>query len=159
MNNWKIEFKWGVIYTLMSLCWMVGEKLAGLHDQYIQLHPIYTNLILIPAIILFILAFREKKKQLGVEYTFNMAFRSGLRMTLIMAVLAPVVTIISTQLISPEYFANAIAYAAEQEFMNAEQAAEYFSLSNYLVQSLIGVATLGIFLSVIIGYFTRVKPN
>ena len=159
MNNWKIEFKWGIIYTLMSLLWMVGEKLTGLHDQYIHLHPIYTNLILIPAIVLFVLAFREKKKSLGVDYTFNKAFQSGIRMTLIIAALAPVATVISTQLISPDYFQNAIAYAAEQDFMTAEQASEYFSLSNYSVQSLIGAATLGIFLSAIIGFFTRVKPS
>jgi hypothetical protein len=48
--KYKVEIKWGVIFFLMTLVWMFLEKIAGLHDQYIDKHPVYTNLIAIPAI-------------------------------------------------------------------------------------------------------------
>jgi len=47
MKNYKIEFKWAVIFTLMMLLWMYIEKLAGLHDENINLHPIYSNFVAI----------------------------------------------------------------------------------------------------------------
>ena len=31
MKNIKIEFKWAIIFTIMTLLWMVLEKLCGLH--------------------------------------------------------------------------------------------------------------------------------
>ena len=62
MSKYKIELKWGIIFTLMMLVWMVLEKIAGLHDEHIDKHAIYTNFVAIPAIIVYVLALLDKRK-------------------------------------------------------------------------------------------------
>ena len=46
--------RFGVIFALMQFVWLIGEYLVGLHTTYINLHPTYTNLILIPSIAIMI---------------------------------------------------------------------------------------------------------
>lgn len=46
----------------MFLLWMIMEKLAGLHDQYLQQQQFATTLILIPSVIIYVLALPDKKK-------------------------------------------------------------------------------------------------
>ena len=50
MKNLKLELKWAIIFVIMSLAWMVLEKLCGLHGKYIDYHLYLTNLFAIPAI-------------------------------------------------------------------------------------------------------------
>jgi len=57
MAKYKIEVKWAVIFVIMSLLWMVLEKLTGLHDKHIDKQMIYTNFIAIPAIAVYVFAF------------------------------------------------------------------------------------------------------
>ncbi|MBK6799704.1 MAG: hypothetical protein IPG76_23775 [Acidobacteria bacterium] len=40
----KTELKWGVIFSLVALLWLVLEFAVGLHDKYISMHPYLTNL-------------------------------------------------------------------------------------------------------------------
>ena len=54
MAKFKIEIKWGVIFVIMSLGWMLLERLAGLHGEHIDKHALYTNFIAIPAIAVYI---------------------------------------------------------------------------------------------------------
>ena len=56
MKKIKIEIKWAIIFTIMVLVWMFIEKLAGFHSEHIDKHPIYTNFIIIPTIIIYVLA-------------------------------------------------------------------------------------------------------
>ncbi|MEZ4690566.1 MAG: hypothetical protein R3A12_10435 [Ignavibacteria bacterium] len=60
--NYRIEIKWGVIFIVMMLLWTFLEKSVGLHSQYISLHPIYSNFVIIPSVIIFVLALLDKKK-------------------------------------------------------------------------------------------------
>jgi hypothetical protein len=61
MKSIKIELKWAFIFTIMSLLWMALEKVTGLHDVNIEQHYIYTNLYAIPAIVIYVLALKDKK--------------------------------------------------------------------------------------------------
>lgn len=63
LKQFGIEMKWGIIFSVMTLIWITMEKAVGLHDQYIDKQMIYTNLIAIPALILYFLALLEKKKK------------------------------------------------------------------------------------------------
>ena len=62
MSKYKIEIKWAIIFLLMGLVWMVLEKAFGFHDVHIDKHPIYTNLVAIPAIAIFVFALLDKRK-------------------------------------------------------------------------------------------------
>ena len=63
MNKYKIELKWGIIFTTMMLVWMVLERIAGLHSEHIDKHAIFTNFVSIPAIIVYVLALLDKRKK------------------------------------------------------------------------------------------------
>ena len=38
MEAYKTELKWGVIFVLSGLIWMLLERLAGLHGEHIAHH-------------------------------------------------------------------------------------------------------------------------
>lgn len=61
-NQVKIELKWAIIFSIAGLLWMVLEKITGLHDKYIDYHLYLTNVFALPAIIMIVMALREKKR-------------------------------------------------------------------------------------------------
>src|SRR5690606_40686958 len=114
MKNIKIEIKWAFIFALISLVWMLLEKLSGLHGEHIDYHMYLTNLFAIPAIVTMILALKDKKKN---YYNGQMSFKEGLIsgtiISVIIAVLSPITQWITSYVISPEYFPNVIKRSVE----------------------------------------------
>ena len=142
----------------MMLVWMTLENLTGLHDIHIDKHPIYTNLIAIPSILIFVLALREKRKKVyGGAMTFKQGFITGLIITIVVAIFSPLVQYIFSTSISPEYFTNAANYAVENGKMTREQADKYFNMNNYLVQSFIVAIMMGVITSALVALFVRKK--
>ena len=156
MKNIRIEIKWALIFAAMSLTWMLIEKLAGLHDAHIDKHPIYTNFIAIPAIAVYVLALNDKRKNFyGGSMSYKQGFISGLILTLFVTLLSPLTQYITSTIITPDFFANAIEYAVSNSKTSREAAEAYFSLKNYIVQGLIGAPVMGIITTAIVAIFTR----
>lgn len=156
MKKFAIELRWGVIFTIVTLVWMLMEKLAGLHDTHIDKHVIYTNLFAIPAIAVFVFALLDKRKNF---YNNSMSwldgFLSGLVVSIVVAVLSPLAQYITIRVISPEYFPNAIEYAITSGKFAKEEAIEYFNLTNYILQSAFGAILMGAITSAIVALFVR----
>lgn len=158
MKNYAIEIKWGIIFVLMSLCWILLERLAGLHGDHIDKHAIYTNLIAIPAITIYVLALLDKRKNFyGGSMTYKQGFITGLIVTLVVTIFSPLTQFLVTTVISPDFFPNAINYAVEEGKMTQQEAENYFSLSSYIIQGLIGAPVMGIITTAIVAIFTRKK--
>ncbi|HMB41178.1 MAG TPA: DUF4199 domain-containing protein [Balneolaceae bacterium] len=158
MNRYKTEVKWSIIFVVVMLLWMGFERLIGLHDEHIANHAIYTNFFAIFAIAVYVFALRDKKKtHYGGEMTWNQGFMTGLIITIIVALLTPLVQWITHTIITPDFFENIRAYSVEQGMMTQEEAEGYFSLSGYIVQSMIGALGMGIITSAIVAFFTRTK--
>ncbi len=157
----KIELKWALIFVGMSLLWMVLEKLAGLHSTHIDKHMYLTNLFAIPAIVVYVLAMNEKKKiDYKGEMTYGQGFVSGLIITGIVALFAPLTQWITSTLITPEYFPNVIAYSVETGYHSSlEEAEAYFNLENYILQSFVGAIIMGVITSAIVAFFVRTKSK
>lgn len=110
----------------MSLLWMALEKATGLHDVYIEQHAIYTNLFFIPAVLVYVLTLRDKKYNFyNADVSYNQLFISGLIMSLMIALLAPLSTFVSVEYLSPEYFDNAIKMSVKNKIMSQTEAEEY----------------------------------
>ncbi|NRQ41397.1 DUF4199 domain-containing protein [Rheinheimera sp. YQF-2] len=158
MQKYLTEIRWGVIFTAVMLLWMWAEQLVGLHGRYIAEHATYTNLFAIPAILVYVLALRQKKSG---DYNGSMSWKQGMQagliITLVVVLLSPGAQWLTHNVITPDYFANVQAYAVAQGMMSAERAAEYFSLNNYMLQSVIGAAIMGVLTSVIVAFFLRSK--
>jgi hypothetical protein len=138
---------------------MTGEKVAGLHDKYIDYHIYLTNLFAIPAIIMMVLALREKKKQVyNGKMTYGQGLISGIIISAIIALLAPLTQWITSYVITPEYFPNVIKRSVELGYYKTkEEAAANFNYTNYAIQSSIGALIMGIATTAIAMIFIRSK--
>ena len=145
----------------MSLLWMLLEKLLGLHSTHIDKHMYLTNLFAIPAILLYVLALKDKKKNYYQgQMTYKQGFISGLIISLIVMVFAPITQWITSTVITPEYFPNVIAHSLETGyFTSREEAVAYFNLKNYMVQSTIWSLIMGVVTSAVVAWFVRTKSN
>ncbi len=158
MKQYSIEIKWGLIFFAASLVWMWFEKILGWHGELINKHPIYTNLFAIVAILIFVLALRDKRKNYyNNSMTWKQGFVAGLIISIVVAVLSPLSQYITHSVITPEYFPNAISYSVENGKMNQEQAEAFFNLRSYIMQSTVGALVMGVLTSAIVALFLRKK--
>ncbi len=158
MKKLSHELKWALIFVAMSLFWVLLERLAGLHGTHIDKHAIYTNLIAIPAITVYVFALLEKKNKFyHGSMTYLQGFISGTIISVIIAILSPLTQIITSEIITPEFFPNAIKYSVSAGLMKQTEAEEYFSLENYIKVGLIGALLMGIVTTAIVAIFTRGK--
>ena len=152
----KTELKWGVIFSVMTVLWIALEKLTGLHDQRIHLHPYLTNLIAIPAIWIYVLAIREKRQQLGGQISFKQILAFGLLVSVVVAVLSPLAQWICFTFITPNFFQNAIQAGVAQG-QKLEDLQAFFNASSYRVQGVIGALMIGALTTIILGAIMRSK--
>lgn len=138
----------------MTLIWMLLERLVGLHSTHIDKHPIYTNLIAIPAIVIYVFALLDKRKK---AYQGTMAYQQAVVSGLIITILTPLNQYITSSFITPEYFPNAIQYAVENGKMTPEAAENFFHLKNYIIQGFMGAPIMGLLTTLIVAIFVRKK--
>lgn len=158
MKNFKIEFKWAIVFAVMQLVWLLLERLTGLHSNHIDKHAIVTNFIAIPAIAIYVFAFLDKRKNFyqGIM-TYKQGFKTGVILTLIVTVLTIGTQYIISTIITPDYFPNMIEYAVRKGKLTQEAAEETFNLKSYMIQAPIGSLLMGLLTTGIVALFTRKK--
>ena len=158
MKNYIIDIKWGVYFVIMQLAWMSLEKLLGFHSTNIENHQYFTNLVMIPAIAIYVFALIDKKKKF---YNGNMNYMqgliTGLIISLVVTMISPITQYLVSMVISPDYFKNMIEYSVSQNLMTQQEAESYFSLNNYLMQTVIFTPVMGIITSAIVSFFVKTK--
>ena len=160
MKNIKIELKWALIFIVVQLLWMVGEKAVGLHDTHIDQHATYTMLFALPAIAMYVFALLDKRKNFyGGAMTYLQGLKAGIIITVIVTLLTPLAQYIISTVITPDYFDNAIEYVVAHEQMTQQEAEDYFNLQAYLWQAVFGALLLGVVTSAVVAIFTRKKSN
>src|SRR5690606_18698271 len=161
MKKISLEIKWALIFITMSLLWMLLEKLVGLHSTHIDKHMYWTNLFAIPAIIVYVLALKEKKKKVyNGQMTYKQGFISGLIITAIVTLFSPLTQWIVSTVITPEYFPNVIAHSVEIGYHKSlEEDEAYTNLQNYIVHSVIGTTNFVTLTSAIVAFFVRTKAK
>lgn len=156
MKNLRIEIKWGILFMLMMIVWMILEKVSGLYSTHIDKHMIVTNFVAIPAILMYVFALLEKRrKYYGGSMTYLQGFVSGLWMTLVVTILTPLTQYLTVVVISPEFFPNMIAYTVEQGMKSSLEAELYFNFRSYMIQSVVFAPVMGIVTTAIVAIFTR----
>jgi hypothetical protein len=158
MNSIKIEIKWGVLFILVGLIWMVFEKTMGWHDVHIDKHATYSMFIAPIAIAIYVFALLDKKRNFyGGKMSYKQGFVAGLIITLVVVILNPLSQYITSTYITPDFFKNIIAYSVSSGEMEQQAAEDYFNLKNYLIQSVIGAAVMGLVTSAVVAFFVRSK--
>ena len=146
----KLEMKWGFIFAAMQLVWITLEFLFGFHDKYISWHPVVTNFVAVPSIIIMVLAIREKRALQNGRITFGNAFLCGLGVSVVVAVLSLLVQTIFFRVINPNFFASMIKYTTENGQATLEAAQANFNFNNYLMLGALGSIIMGAITSLII---------
>lgn len=159
MNAVRIEVKWAIYFSLMTLAWMLLEKLVGLHGKYIDYHIYLTNLFAIPAIAFMVFALKEKKKN---AYQGDMSYKqgliSGVILSLFIALLSPLTQWITSYVITPEYFPNVIKRSVELGYYPTTEAAEaHFNFKKFAVSSTIFAFIFGVITTAIAMIFIRTR--
>lgn len=156
MQKFKTEIKWGIIFSITSVLWMIVEKSLGWHSTKIDQHSYLTLLFAIPALILYFLALKEKNEN---EYQGKINWMqgaiSGLIIGIVVALLSPIVQYITLHMISPDYFENAINNAVESKKMTSAAAAKFFNYRSYLWQAIVSAPIMGILSGAIVSLFLR----
>ncbi len=156
MKKYGTEIKWGVIFAISTLVWMYFEKGMGWHDELIAQQLIYTNLFALVAIVIFVLALKEKrKKDFGGKMSWKQGFISGIIISIVVALLTPLTQYIGNTWIAPNLFPNLINYMVETGKMTEEGAKNYFNLKSYMVQGSFGALTMGVVTSAIVALFLK----
>lgn len=158
MKNVRIEIKWGVLFILVGLIWMVFEKAMGWHDVHIDQHATYSMFIAPIAIAIYVFALLDKKRNFyGGRMSYMQGLVSGLIVTGVVVILSPLSQYITSTYITPEYFNNVIAYSVSSRQMEQQAAEEYFNLKSYIIQSTIFAAVMGLITSAVVAIFVRSK--
>ncbi|MBP6610000.1 MAG: DUF4199 domain-containing protein [Paludibacter sp.] len=159
MKTIKIELKWALIFSAVSLIWMLIEKLTELHSTYLDYHIYLTNLFAIPAITVMVLALRSKKKDYyRQQMSYLQGLISGVVLSAFIALFSPLVQWVTTYVISPEYFPNVIKRSVELGLYKTTALAEAnFNYTNYAIQGVIGSLLMGIVTTAVAMLFLKTK--
>lgn len=156
MTTYKTEIKWGVIFTLVMLAWMVFERLMGWHGSNIEQHASMTNLFAVPAVAVYLVALMDKRNNdLNGSISWKEGFICGVIITLVATVLSPIAQVLIHTVISPEYFDNMIAYAVSEDLLSQQDAEATFNLGSYITISLLGTPIMGILTSAVVALVTK----
>lgn len=138
---------------------MVLERAVGLHDVHLDKHLYLTNLFVIPAVWVYVLALKDKKNNFfGGKMNYKQGFISGLIITVIVALFSPLTQWIISTVITPHYFENVIKLSVETGYLKTvEEAEAQFNLSNYMKQSAIGALVMGLVTSAVVAFFVKTK--
>lgn len=160
MKKFAIEYKWALIFSLVSLLWMFFEKSMGWHGENIERHALYTNFFALPALIVYILAIWDKRENyFNGAMSWKQGFLSGGILSVVVAALTPFVQYIAYTYISPNYLENMIAFTTENGAMEMGIAEEYFSLSTQMLESVFFALSAGIVTSAIVAFFLKRNPK
>jgi hypothetical protein len=158
MKKIGIEIKWGILFIVIQLLWMLGERVAGLHDENIESHALVTNFFAVVAIAIYVVALLDKRKNsYNGKMTWKQGFYAGLFITAVVTILTPLAQYVTSAVISPNHFTNMIAYSVENGKMTQEAAENYFNMKSYMIQSIIFAPVVGVVTSAIVAIFTKKK--
>lgn len=158
MRKFRIEFRWAIQFSILSIVWMIVEKTIGLHDVYIGKQLIYTNLFALIAIGIYYLELTDKKKHF---YNGNMdwkqGFISGVVLSVLITILSPLANHIIFTYITPDFFKNMIAYRVKNQLQTQLQAETYFNKMSYTVLGIFDALSKGILMAAIVALFVKTK--
>ncbi|MGK4568930.1 DUF4199 domain-containing protein [Flavobacterium sp. 3HN19-14] len=159
MKKFSVEIKWAIIFTIVSLLWVFGEKMTGLHDLHIDRQPLYATFFAIPALVIYVLALQEKKKKIfNGQITWTQAFISGTFLALFITILNPLVQYISYEIISPNYFKMISAYRIAHK-VPVTTTDSLYNIKSYIMQGILNCMSLGVVTSAIVALFIKTKAE
>ncbi|MGK6349710.1 DUF4199 domain-containing protein [Parapedobacter sp. DT-150] len=142
--------RYGVFLALAMLLWAVAEWLVGLHGPYIRYHEYLSYFFAVPSVAILYGGIRSAANRLGGHMDFRKAFMEGLGITLVATLLCPLVWYVFCVGINPAFLANMTRFSIDVKGMDAQLAAQLFSLPNHLLLSTLSMAVVGTVTSLVV---------
>lgn len=160
MKKRGIEVKWGILFAIIGLIWMILEKSMGLHDQNIEKYTTYTSFFGILAVAIYVVALLDKRKNhYNGIMNWKQGFISGLIITLVVVILSPLTSYLTHTYITPDYFSNMQEHAVDSGEMTRDLAEKNFSLGSYILQSAGFGLVAGVITSAVVALFVRKRTK
>jgi len=160
MKKFAIEIKWGILFSIVSIVWMILEKTVGLHDIHVDKQLRYSYLFAFVAIGIYVLALLDKKKQFYKgNMTWKQGFITGIIISFVVSILSPLVNYITFTYITPSFFENIIQYNVSHKIQTQTQAEAYFCINSYILQGISGGLSMGVLTAALVAFFVKTKKN
>src|SRR5699024_1752185 len=164
MKDYRIELRWGILFSLISMVWMFVEKnFLNWHDEHINSQfGNHLLLLVVSFAIVYYLALKEKKEHYYKgKMSWKRAFLSGAIIAVVIAILSPLTEYFNYHYISPDYFDKMIAYQTQKENhpMSLESAQKLFNMKSFIMQGVFTSFSYGMIMGAIIGLFVRTKKK
>lgn len=160
MSKIGIELKWAALITAFSCIWAAFEHALGYHKDFsnIIVTAFFYYIILT---FLWAIAFIDKKKSLGKNavWEFKNAFKFGLFLTGIIALLSPIAQYIMYETISPDYFNNIIEYQFSKGRQTRESLELIHNMNFSIRQGVMNALSLGVIYSALYAWVFKTKAN
>ncbi len=159
MDKFGIELKWAAIISVGYVGWAIIEKSIGWHKDF-SYHLVSFLLFFVALWIFYLLAYRDKRKNYyNNSWSVKDAFKFGLFITGLLAILNPLIQTIIYQSISPDYFDNIIQYKIQQKSnqMTAVELAEQFNLQTFIRNGIFDILSCGVIYSIGLAYLLKTK--
>ncbi len=158
MGKIGIELKWAAIITLYGCVWAAMEKALGYHEDFSNI-MVTAFLYFVILTFLWAVAFIDKKKSLGknTDWDFKRAFKFGLFLTGLTAILSPIAQYIIYESISPDYFNNVIQHQLSQGRQTLESLEAINNLDFMIRQGVMNALSLGVIYSALYAWVFKAK--
>ena len=98
---------------------------------------------------------KKENKDRGGKMTYKQGLISGIIISVVVTLLTPLTQYLAVEVISPDYFQNAIEFGVSSGQSTQEEAEAFFNLNSYMLQSVIFAPVAGIITSLIVALFMR----
>ncbi|SFU61719.1 Protein of unknown function [Pustulibacterium marinum] len=155
--KFKTEIKWGILFSIISILWLLLLVTLGYTSEKIEQFPTVDSLFFIIAILIYVMAFRDKRQKNGNKLSWKQAFVSGILIGIVVMILSIPSQAFIHKIIIPDFFKNNIEYAVAHKKMTLEAAQKYFNLKSYMIQSVIFAPVAGAITGAIVGLLMKRK--
>lgn len=160
MNKIGIELKWAAFITAFTCLWAALEHALGYHKDFSNIIGIAFVYYIILTF-LWAIAFIDKKKSLGKNavWEFKSAFKFGLFLTGITALLSPIAQYIIYETISPDYFTNIIEYQLKKGRETIEILQQRYNMNFVISLGVRDALSFGVIYSALYAWVFKTKKN
>lgn len=155
----KIEVRTALLLSLIGFFWATLEFATGFHTTRINLHSKVTWIAILPIMVVYIYHYKKIKKLSNYQLSFKEGCKSGLITTLLSVPANITGFLLFYLIINPSFFENFKTYTIEKKIFSVSEASKYFTLSNYLLQIIIGSLASGLLLSLLLSLLHKINAK